>query len=112
MTNPDSIDELKKEVDNNKADVIISDMSPEISGNYSVDQARSIFLGEQAFKTVESLLRPGGNFICKVFSGEDLKDFIGLIKKHFNSVNLFSPKASRKSSSEIYIIAKSFKKKF
>lgn len=110
MIKQESIDELTKILDEKKADVIISDMSPNISGNYSMDQARSIYLCEQAFKTVEILLKHNGHFICKVFEGEDLENFIQILLSRFRFVKRFSPAASRKSSSEIYIIAQFFKK--
>jgi len=106
MTDDTTIEEIKKIFENKKADSIISDMSPEISGNYSVDQARSIYLCRQAFKTVETLLKPGGNFICKAFDGEDLKEFIDKIKPKFKMIKHYHPKASRKSSSEVYIVTK------
>jgi 23S rRNA (uridine2552-2'-O)-methyltransferase len=93
-----------------KADVVLSDMSPDISGNYSIDQARSMYLCQQALKTVGLILKQNGNFLCKVFSGEELQDFIYTLKENFSSVKIYSPPASRKSSSEVYVISKSFKK--
>ena len=106
VTEDSSIEKIKDIIGSNKVDVVISDISPNISGNYSVDQARSIFLCQQAFKTVQILLKEGGTFVCKVFEGEDLKDFVNVVKKEFRIVKHFTPPASRKSSSEIYIIAK------
>ena len=111
MTHEASLEELINIIGEKKADVVLSDMSPDISGNYSVDQARSIYLGEQALITAEALLKLGGNFICKVFSGEDLKDFIKELNEKFRTVKQFSPPASRKTSSESYIIAKFFQKR-
>jgi 23S rRNA (uridine2552-2'-O)-methyltransferase len=110
MTKDSSLGELENILEGKKVDVVISDMSPDISGNYSVDHARSVYLCEQALKTAENLLKLNGNFVCKVFSGEDLEDFIKKINKKFQVVKRFFPPASRKSSSEIYIIAKFFKK--
>jgi 23S rRNA (uridine2552-2'-O)-methyltransferase len=109
MTDYKSIQKLEKFVSEKKVDVILSDMSPDISGNYSVDQACSIFLCEQAFKASEIFLKPGGSFVCKAFTGEDLEYFILKISQKFGSVKRFSPIASRKSSSEIYLVARSFK---
>jgi len=106
MTDDSTIEGIKKIFENKKVDVVISDMSPDISGNYSVDQARSIYLCRQAFKTAETLLKPGGNFICKVFEGEDLREFIEEIRPKFKIVKQYHPKASRKSSSEVYIVTK------
>jgi 23S rRNA (uridine2552-2'-O)-methyltransferase len=108
MTEDSTIEKIKEIFAKEKVDAVISDMSPDISGNYSVDQARSIYLCRQAFKTVEHLLKPDGNFICKVFEGEDLKEFIDEINSNFKMIKLFHPKASRKSSSEVYIITKSY----
>jgi 23S rRNA (uridine2552-2'-O)-methyltransferase len=108
MTKEESINRLIKVIGDRKVDVIISDMSPNISGNYSIDQACSVFLCEQALRTVKILLKKNGNFICKIFEGEDLKDFLEKIKSLFIIVKQFSPPASRKTSSEVYIIAKSF----
>ncbi len=109
MTKAESLQKIKDIVDDKKADVVISDMSPDMSGNYSVDQARSIYLCQQAVKTAEALLKVGGNFICKVFAGEDLQDLRNDINKKFKMVKQFSPPASRKSSSEIFIIARFLK---
>jgi 23S rRNA (uridine2552-2'-O)-methyltransferase len=110
ITEEISVKELIYILEQKKADVVLSDMSPDISGNYSIDHARSIYLSEQALTTAEIILKNNGNFLCKVFSGEELKDFIENIKGKFQSARSFSPSASRKSSSEIYIVAKSFKK--
>jgi len=110
MTKDTSIQEIIDIVGEKKADVVLSDMSPDISGTYSMDHARSIFLSEQALITAELVLKPGGNFVCKVFSGEELQDFVQRINKRFRNVKCFSPGASRKSSSEIYIVARSFQK--
>jgi 23S rRNA (uridine2552-2'-O)-methyltransferase len=112
MTEDQSIEKIKQSLNTSVVDVVLSDMSPNISGNYSLDQAKSVFLCEQALKTVNSILKNNGNFICKIFEGEDLKSFIEKIKPMFKSIKKFSPDASRKTSSEVYIIAKSFMKKF
>jgi 23S rRNA (uridine2552-2'-O)-methyltransferase len=106
MTKEASLEELITIIGDKKANVVLSDMSPDISGNYSVDHARSIYLGEQALITTETLLKSGGNFLCKVFSGEDLQDFIKKVNERFRTVKQYSPPASRKTSSEIYVIAK------
>ena len=110
MTEEGSINRLKELLNSSFADVVISDMSPDISGTYSIDQARSVFLCEQAFIATEHFLKDNGNFICKIFEGEDLDSFYNKISKKFSFVKRFNPNASRKSSSEIYIIAKGFKK--
>ncbi len=110
MAKESSLQELIRVMEEKKANAVLSDMSPDISGNYSVDHARSIFLCEQALITASTFLTSGGNFLCKVFEGEELPKLMKQINDRFGSVKKFSPPASRKSSSEIYIIAKSFKK--
>jgi 23S rRNA (uridine2552-2'-O)-methyltransferase len=110
LTKDSTVQNLQKTIGINKTDVVLSDMSPDISGNYSVDHARSIYLCEQALKIANTVLKTEGNFVCKVFEGEDLQDFISKVKQKFKTVKQFSPSATRKSSSEIYIIARFIKK--
>jgi len=111
MTQNNSFEKIKNILEDKKADVVISDMSPNISGNYSVDQARSIYLCEQALKTANLLLKNNGCFVCKVFEGEDYNSLKNKIKDQFKVVKHFAPPASRKSSSEKYIIAKYVQKR-
>lgn len=106
LTQESTIEMIQDILVDKQVDVVLSDMSPNISGNYSVDHARSIFLCEQAVKASELLLKKGGFFVCKVFDGEDLNKFILSMNQNFVSVRRFSPGASRKSSSEIYIVAR------
>ena len=108
LTEITTIDKIKSEMNDTKANVIISDMSPNISGVYSIDHAQSVYLCENALDLAVSLLQYDGNFICKIFSGPELEGFIIKIKNYFKKINRFSPPASRKSSSEIYIISKYF----
>ena len=110
ITKKETIEKIKEKIGNKKVDVIISDMSPNISGNYSLDHANSIWLTENALDFAKKFLKNNGNFICKVFEGELLKEFLNKVKTSFEVVKLHSPPASRKSSSEIYVIAKIFKK--
>ncbi len=87
-----------------KADVVISDMSPNLSGNYSVDQARSVELSSLALEIASE--RKAKCFVCKVFEGSDFQDFRASVISEFGSVRTLSPEASRKQSSEVYLIAK------
>jgi len=109
ITEDVTISKIKQILNNTKADVVLSDVSPDITGNYSVDQARSYWLCGCAFDVAYKLLKPGGIFVCKIFEGVDTKEFIDRLRQCFVSVKKFSPNASRKRSSEIYIIAKSLK---
>jgi 23S rRNA (uridine2552-2'-O)-methyltransferase len=87
-------------------DVVISDMAPNMSGEYSLDQARSLHLARQAFETALELLDSGGNFVVKVFEGPDVDEFRAEVEEEFQYVRATSPKASRQESSEIYLIGK------
>ena len=94
-----------------KADVVLSDMSPSISGNYSMDQARSVDLCEHALAFAEKVLKPHGSLVMKIFEGDMMQDFLKLVKSKFKEVRLGAPDASRSSSSEIYIVAKGYVQK-
>ena len=87
-----------------KADVVISDMSPNLSGNYSVDQARSVELSSLALEIAAE--RVASAFVVKVFEGADFQEYRKAVIDEFGSVRTLSPEASRKQSSEVYLIAK------
>ena len=104
ITNPDIVNHIQDFLPR-KADVVISDSAPNISGTWEVDHARQINLATQALKIAIQILRPSGDFFVKVFEGSLLNDFIKTVKKHFQIVKLVKPKASLAKSSEIYILA-------
>ena len=87
-----------------KADVVISDASPNISGIWEVDHARQIDLAHQSLMIASETLRPFGNFFVKVFQGDMLDSFIKEMKRHFQAVKVIKPKASRAKSSEMFIL--------
>ena len=99
---PETRKELEKLVP--KVDVVLSDMSPNLSGNYSVDQARSVELSSLALEIASE--RKARSFVVKVFEGSDFQDFRKAVIDEFGSVRTLSPEASRKQSSEVYLIAK------
>ena len=92
-----------------KADALISDVSPNISGIWEVDHARQIDLAQQALNIAFETLRPAGNFFVKVFQGDLLDDFTIKVKKSFQTVNVIKPKASRGKSAEMFILAMGLK---
>ncbi|WP_306054492.1 23S rRNA (uridine(2552)-2'-O)-methyltransferase [Natronococcus wangiae] len=87
-------------------DVVVSDMAPNMTGEYSLDQARSLHLARQAFETALELLDTGGNFVVKVFEGPDVDDFRAEVEEEFQYVRATTPKASRQVSSELFLIGK------
>lgn len=114
MTAPETLQKVRAQVAAMRGggpatlDAVISDMSPNISGVYSVDQARSLMLAKKALETARLLLRPGGRFVAKAFEGEDFGWLLKQIEASFAFVKVHSPPASRKASSEVYIVAKGF----
>ena len=92
-----------------KADVVLSDASPNISGVWEVDHARQIDLAAQALKIALCILRPSGSFFVKVFEGDLLDDFVKTVGNCFESVKVIKPKASRTKSSEMYLLAMKLK---
>jgi len=92
-----------------KADVVLSDASPNISGIWELDNARQIDLAAQALRLALSLLRPSGDFFVKVFEGNMLAGFVRTVKKHFEVVKVVKPKASKAKSSEMYLLAMNLK---
>jgi 23S rRNA (uridine2552-2'-O)-methyltransferase len=92
-----------------KADAVISDASPNISGIWEVDHARQIDLANQALQIALNILRPSGNFFVKVFEGDMLNDFIKAVEEHFKTVKVVKPQASRVKSSELFVLAMNLK---
>jgi len=92
-----------------KADAIVSDASPNISGVWEVDHARQIDLAQKALDVALDTLKPSGNFFVKVFQGDLLDDFTKKVRNHFRTVDVIKPAASRSKSSEMFILAISLK---
>jgi len=86
------------------ADVVLSDVSPNVSGIWELDHARQIDLARRSLQLAVSVLKTGGNFFVKVFQGDMLNDFVFEMKQSFASVRLVKPKASRRKSSEIFVL--------
>lgn len=91
------------------ADLVISDMAPNMSGMTAVDQPRSMYLAELALDMARQVLRPGGGFVCKVFHGEGFDDFIRATRALFTRVVTRKPAASRPRSREVYVVATGFR---
>jgi 23S rRNA (uridine2552-2'-O)-methyltransferase len=92
-----------------KADVLLSDLAPNVSGVWDVDHARQISLSKSAFSLAQKVLKGGGNAVFKVFEGEFLNEFKNELKKSFEKVLLSKPTASRQESSELYLVCLNFK---
>lgn len=92
-----------------KADVILSDLSPNVSGLWDIDHARQISLSTIALGFARQVLRVGGSAVFKVFEGDTLSEFRAELKSSFGRVLLNKPLASRQESSELYIVCLDFK---
>ena len=91
-------------ISNSKVDVVLSDLSPNVSGNWELDHARQIDLTRTALQLSNKILKKGGKVVLKVFQGDMLNELIGELKKEFKKVIRTKPNASRQVSSEIYLI--------
>jgi len=88
------------------ADAVVSDMAPNMTGEYDLDHARSVHLAREALSVALDLLDTGGDFAVKVFDGRDLDDLEADVDAEFEYVRQLRPDASRDSSSELYLVAK------
>ena len=91
-----------------KVNAVICDLSPKVSGNWSVDHAKQISLNYDCTKIMDKVLAHKGNAVFKVFDGEYSMEFKDYVKKKFARINLTKPKASRKQSSELYYVCLGF----
>lgn len=93
------------------ADVVISDVAPNVSGIWELDNARQIDLAQQSLKVAASVLRYGGNFFVKVFQGSSTNRFINEVRRQFSFVKMVKPRASRSKSAELYVLGMNYKKR-
>ena len=96
-------------LDGAKLDLVVSDMSPNLSGIEGVDQARSVHLCDLALDFAVTWLKPGGDFATKAFQGSGLDEFQRAVQEHFTKTYVRKPKASRDRSREVFIVGKGFR---
>ena len=106
LTSPEIVNKILGIVD--AVDVVTSDAAPNLSGAWSLDHARSIDLAAYALEITKCVLKPGGNFVVKVFQGDLFETFTREVSAYFRFVKAFNPRASRKQSAETYIVAKRY----
>jgi len=109
FTEQETLDKLLAWTGGGKFDLIISDIAPNITGISSADQASSIYFLELALDTVRRTLKPGANFVAKMFQGSGSDEYLKELRKHFDKVSIRKPAASRKESREVFVVAKGFK---
>lgn len=104
ITDPDAVDVVRGFLPEGLADVVVSDVSPNVSGVWDVDQARQVDLAWRSWIVAGGVLRRGGNVFFKVFEGDMMGEFVAEVRREFKSMRFLKPKASRKKSSEIYVM--------
>ncbi len=102
------LDRLLDTLGGEPADLVISDMAPNISGVNSVDQARAMYLVELAVDLAKQILKPGGDLLLKIFQGEGFEPVLADLRRSFRSVAIRKPKASRPRSREVYALARNY----
>ena len=92
-----------------RADVVLSDMAPNMSGTRAVDQPRAMYLAELALDFATRVLKPDGSFVVKLFQGEGFQEYVDAARSRFASVRLRKPEASRRGNRETYLVARNFR---
>jgi 23S rRNA (uridine2552-2'-O)-methyltransferase len=105
ITDAETFERVKKRFPEG-VDVVLSDLSPNVSGVWEVDHLRQIDLARAALRISKSVLRPDGWFVVKVFQGPEYDAFLKEVKDSFSFVKAVKPKASRKKSAEVYLVAR------
>ncbi|WP_404398737.1 23S rRNA (uridine(2552)-2'-O)-methyltransferase RlmE [Idiomarina loihiensis] len=103
------LETLLERIGGKNVDVVLSDMAPNMSGNGTVDQARSMYLVELALDMCHQVLKPGGSFAVKVFQGQGFESFLKDVRAAFNDVKTRKPESSRARSREVYLVATDYK---
>jgi len=101
------LQEFEALLGNAEVDLVLSDMAPNLSGVDVADQVGSVHLAELALMFARERLRPGGNFLTKVFQGEGFDAYLKEVRESFDKVMIRKPKASRPRSREVYLFGKS-----
>ena len=102
------LDKLLAELDGQKADLVISDMAPNLSGIRQIDQPQAVYLVELALEFAELALCRGGKLLAKAFEGEGIDALRAEFRSRFGSMNNVKPRASRPKSREVYLLGKDY----
>ena len=109
FTEESVLKEILDALGDNLADLVISDMAPNMSGMRAVDQPKAMYLVELALDMARQVLKPGGNYAAKVFHGEGFDEYLKDMRSSFQKVVTRKPESSRARSREVYLVAKGFK---
>lgn len=106
FTEDESLKALESVLDGQQVDLVLSDMAPNMSGMSTIDQAKAMYLAELALEFVRSHLKPGGDYVVKLFQGTDFDGYVREVRSLFGKVQVRKPKASRPRSREVYLLAR------
>jgi len=109
FTEQETLDKIRDQLNGQVADLVLSDMAPNFTGQLAVDQPKSMYLAELALDMCKELLAPGGCLLVKTFQGAGFEEFNRSVKELFIDVRSRKPAASRPRSREVYILAKNRK---
>jgi len=101
--------ELLTLVGQEKIDLVLSDIAPNLSGTFAVDQPRIMYLAELALDFCHQCLKQNGNYAVKIFQGEGFDEYLSELRKNFKKVVMRKPKSSRQRSREVYAVGLGFK---
>ena len=101
--------QILQAIDGHPVDLVISDMAPNMSGVRAADQARAMYLCELALDMSTRVLRPGGDFLIKIFQGEGFDTYLKQVRERFEKVQMRKPLSSRDRSREQYLLARGFR---
>jgi 23S rRNA (uridine2552-2'-O)-methyltransferase len=102
------LNEILELIGNNKANIVISDMAPNLSGNDAIDQPSSIYLCELALDISKRILAEDGTMVVKLFQGAGSDEYLKEVRQCFRQVKIRKPKASRARSREVYVVAQRY----
>lgn len=105
FTEDEVLARILEAVGNSQVDLVISDMAPNMSGTPEVDMPKAMFLCELALDLAERILKPGGNFVIKIFQGEGFDVYLKETRRKFDKIQMIKPDSSRGSSREQYMLA-------
>jgi 23S rRNA (uridine2552-2'-O)-methyltransferase len=103
------LNELAALVGEQKVELVLSDLAPNISGNRAIDQPRAMYLAELALDFARNVLAKRGDFVIKLFQGAGIDPFIADVRESFSTVKVRKPKASRPGSREVYLVARNYR---
>ena len=109
FTTEEALAALRQRLDGGHADLVLSDIAPNMSGVGDVDQARVMHLADLTLDFACETLKPGGGFLVKVFQGQGFQEYMRRLRDNFGKVASRKPKSSRSRSSEVYLLARNYR---